>query len=262
MLSELTSDGISNANGTLNSSVASIISDSNSGSSDGSMNESMGDNGQTQSSFGDPLADLATIETNLQSSDINAQTDIQIDFADIENNNLSIGNNIDQNNISMELNTNDLDASTEINIGDTDFQDNAFELASLDVDSLTQLDIKKSIIDDIINNVTNNLIESASKIAEEIIEESSESAEEQNAKEDELVEKALSGDDSEDAQAALLGYNPEFRAYQTPQLPDNQFYQPKDIYDTQENYDNPNQRFFNGASDVIHREMVRQQYEK
>ena len=85
---------------------------------------------------------------------------------------------------------------------------------------------------------------------------------EENAKEDELVEKALSGDDSEDAQAALLGYNPEFRAYQTPQIPDGNLYQPKDIYDEQQNYDNPNQRFFNGASDELHREMVRQQYDK
>ena len=78
--------------------------------------------------------------------------------------------------------------------------------------------------------------------------------------EDALVASAQSGDISEDAQAALLGYNPNFRAYQTPQMQDVQFYAPKDIYATQKNYDNPNQRFFNGASDATHREMVRQQY--
>jgi hypothetical protein len=80
--------------------------------------------------------------------------------------------------------------------------------------------------------------------------------------EDALVASAQSGDDSEDAQAALLGYNPNFRAYQTPQIQDAQFYQPKEIYAGQKNYDNPSQRFFNGASDATHKEMVRQQYER
>jgi hypothetical protein len=44
-------------------------------------------------------------------------------------------------------------------------------------------------------------------------------------------------------------------------MTDAEFYKPKDIYAGQKNYDNPNARFFNGASDVTHREMVRQQYE-
>ena len=43
---------------------------------------------------------------------------------------------------------------------------------------------------------------------------------------------------------------------------DADFYKPKDIYPEQENYDNPNARFFNGASDEKHRAMVRQQYER
>jgi hypothetical protein len=94
------------------------------------------------------------------------------------------------------------------------------------------------------------------------IKEPEQSIEEQNAEEDELVEKALSGDDGEDAQAALLGYNPNFRAYQQPQMPDSQFYQPKEIYEGQKNYDNPNSRFFNGASDELHNQMVRQQYDR
>jgi hypothetical protein len=83
-----------------------------------------------------------------------------------------------------------------------------------------------------------------------------------NEKEDELVTAALAGDNSEDAQAALLGYNPNFRAYQQTQIPDSQFYQPKEIYEGQKNYDNPNSRFFNGASDELHNQMVRQQYER
>ena len=95
---------------------------------------------------------------------------------------------------------------------------------------------------------------------EEKEEEEQKSFEEQNAEEDALVAAAQSGDDSEDAQAALLGYNPNFRAYQQPQIPDTAFYQPKEIYSGQKNHDNPNGRLFNGASDTLHREMVRQQY--
>jgi hypothetical protein len=97
---------------------------------------------------------------------------------------------------------------------------------------------------------------------EEKEEEEQKSFEEQNAEEDTLVAAAQSGDDSEDAQAALLGYNPNFRAYQQPQIPDTDFYKPKEIYEGNKNYDNPNGRLFNGASDTLHREMVRQQYER
>ena len=82
-----------------------------------------------------------------------------------------------------------------------------------------------------------------------------------NEQEDELVAAALAGSDDEDAQAALLGFNPNFRAYQQPQMSDADFYAPKEIYEGQKNYDNPNSRFFNGASDATHREMIRQQYE-
>ena len=124
----------------------------------------------------------------------------------------------------------------------------SFEIAALDlaVNEVFQAALNKNLL----------------ALSEESEEEEQKSIEEQNAEEDALVEKALSGDDSEDAQAALLGYNPEFRAYQTPQLPDGQMYEPKEIYDGQENYDNPNQRFFNGASDATHKEMVRQQYKR
>ena len=80
--------------------------------------------------------------------------------------------------------------------------------------------------------------------------------------EDKLVKDALSGSTDEDAQAALLGFNPLFRAYQQKGMTDVAFYVVKDIYTSSRNYDNPNQRFFNGASDVKHRKMVRQQYDR
>jgi len=120
-------------------------------------------------------------------------------------------------------------------------------------------------LDQAINDAVLNLIRLEQNIVREQIEESQQEEEldepVSNEKEDELVAAALAGSDDEDAQAALLGYNPNFRAYQQPQMADADFYKPKDIYAGQKNYDNPNARFFNGASDATHREMVRQQYE-
>ena len=90
---------------------------------------------------------------------------------------------------------------------------------------------------------------------------SEEELEAQQKLEDDLVQKAIDGDTSEDATSALLGYNPNFREYVQPQMKvQAQWYTSDGIYELQQNYDNPNQRFFNGASDVKHREMVRQQY--
>ena len=82
--------------------------------------------------------------------------------------------------------------------------------------------------------------------------------------EDRLVEEAIAGSTSEDANAAYLGYNPTFRDYVVPQVYGGgvqSFYAPKTIYPNNTNYDHPNQRFFNGASDVKHRALVRMQYE-
>ena len=81
--------------------------------------------------------------------------------------------------------------------------------------------------------------------------------------EDELVKEAIAGSTSEDANSALLGYNPTFRDYVVPQVYGDgaSFYAPKTIYTNNTNYDHPNQRFFNGASDVKHRALVRLQYD-
>lgn len=140
------------------------------------------------------------------------------------------------------------------------FKDNQINI-EITIDSF-----KIAALDNAINDAVANLIKLEQNVIREQVEESQQEEELaepiSNEQEDELVEKALSGDDSEDAQAALLGYNPNFRAYQQPQMADAEFYQPKDIYAGQENYDNPNARFFNGASDATHRQMVRQQYER
>ena len=130
----------------------------------------------------------------------------------------------------------------------------------LDIDSF---DI--AALDNAINDAVMNLIKLEQNIVREQAEESNQEEElnepMSNDQEDELVAAALAGSDDEDAQAALLGFNPNFRAYQQPQMTDADFYAPKEIYEGQKNHDNPAARFFNGASDATHREMVRQQYE-
>ena len=258
--SSLTSDGISNANGTLNDQ---LFSNNSNGNSNGSTDQSMGDNSlgsnNNEMSSNDTTIQIGSLDitnttnTNGQNS---SQNDLNFGQMDTTMSNGSIENNGDIDLSQLE----DTSTDQQLSLGDNplDNTNNSFDVASLEVD-LTDLN---SPLAQIINAVTNNIINDAAKIAEEIAEESSEeSYEEQNAKEDDLVEQALAGDDSEDAQAALLGYNPQFRAYQSPQLPDNQFYQPKDIYGGQKNYDNPNGRLFNMASDKVHREMVQSQYE-
>jgi hypothetical protein len=138
------------------------------------------------------------------------------------------------------------------------------QLASIQESALSANELPKfDLIADIINQVTQAAITKAVDDAEEVAEESAEeSFESQNAKEDALVEAARNGSDDEDAQAALLGYNPNFRAYQQPQMPGGDIYNDQGIYEDQKTYDNPRAGLFNGASDALHREMVRSQYER
>ena len=117
----------------------------------------------------------------------------------------------------------------------------------------------------VIENTLTDILSLEDNIIAEQIENQEESEEEAKQEsletQEDLVAAAIAGDDSEDAQAALMGYNPNFAQYQQPQMADADFYAPKEIYEGQQNYDNPAARFFNGASDATHREMVRQQYE-
>jgi hypothetical protein len=128
---------------------------------------------------------------------------------------------------------------------------------------LAMLNDPTNPINQIINDITSNLITQAVADAEETAEESAEeSVESQNAQEDALVAEALAGSDDEDAQAALLGYNPNFRAYQQPQMQGGEIYNDQSVYENQKTYDSPKAGLFNGASDATHRAMVRQQYER
>ena len=116
---------------------------------------------------------------------------------------------------------------------------------------------------EMIDNIIKRTIEDAGMAPDLGLDEvSEEDLKEQQDLEDQLVQDAIAGSNTEDAQSALLGYNPTFRDYVTPQVYGQvtNFYMPKEIYPMQTNWDNPNARFFNGASDVLHRRMVRQQY--
>jgi hypothetical protein len=127
-----------------------------------------------------------------------------------------------------------------------------FELASLD----------QNILDDAINSVINTMLLMQNAAEDNFKEDTSDEGQLTADEEDALVAAAQSGDDSEEAQAALLGYNPNFRAYQQPQMQGGEIYNDQGVYENQKTYDSPRAGLFNGASDATHRAMVRQQYER
>ena len=131
------------------------------------------------------------------------------------------------------------------------------------LDSFEQTFAPGNPIDDLVKEMTTAILQAAVDEAEDIAEESAnESFEDQNAQEDALVAEAQDGSDDEDAKAALLGYNPKIRAYQQEQAyAGGDIYSNQGMYEDQKTYDNPNARLFNGASDALHKEMVRSQYE-
>jgi hypothetical protein len=157
--------------------------------------------------------------------------------------------------ITSKNSSNSSEFGSELEDNQSNNSDQSFFLLEVELASLDQ-----NIIDNAINSVIDTIMQNQNEAMNNFKEDTSDEGQLTAEEEDALVASAQSGDTSEDAQAALLGYNPNFRAYQTPQMQDAQFYAPKDIYATQKNYDNPNQRFFSGASDATHREMVRQQY--
>ena len=226
-------NALSNAQNTINSTLSSTTASVTSATN--FAMDSMESQQQQMQSSTDSFGDSNNTQSNSNStSGVNPSTG-SIDPIMLATESSSSFNNQSQEEQQLSVGE---EVIIEITVTDT------LELASLDTSVL---------------NALNNILEMESDIAEESSEES---FEEQNAKEDELVNKALSGDNGEDAQAALLGYNPQFREYQQPQLPDSQFYDPKEIYEGQKNWDNPNSRFFNGASDSLHKQMVRSQYDQ
>ena len=206
-----------------------------SNSSGGQSFASGSDNGQSQNGSTDS-------NNGSQSNDSFGTTDFASTGQTAQDNNpLADGSAVETNDITGEQ---DLATSNEA------------------LTQLAMLNDPTNPVNQIINDITSALITQAVADAEETAEESAEaSVESQNAQEDALVAEALAGSDDEDAQAALLGYNPNFRAYQQPQMPGGDIYNDQGVYLDQKTYDNPRAGLFNGASDALHREMVRSQYE-
>ena len=75
------------------------------------------------------------------------------------------------------------------------------------------------------------------------------------------LEQKPSDDPAEDQKLAMM-QNPDIAQYQQSFLPDAAGYDDKEIYQGQRVIDNPAGRFFNGASDQLHRKMVREQYDR
>ena len=225
------SDGVSGADGSTSSGSSTSTNNSTSGDSTGNQTQNSSNSGTF----------FNTNQTSLQQTDggtelISGESDISL---------IASGG----------LSTGDMSSSSAYG-NSTDF---GFSIVS--VESSLPLDIVAVLnleLNTLINNMTRDIIEES----DELNEVSEEQMGMQQNLEDDLVEKALEGDTSEEAKAALLGYNPKIREYQQPQMPDGNYYKSKDIYSGQRNYDNPSQRFFTGASDETHKKMVREQYER
>jgi hypothetical protein len=203
------------------------------------------------------VVNAGTVDLNNYTSNSNGSAS---DANSLEFDNSASNNGIDTStglsNDTGMINSDQLLSNSQLGIESVNETDQSvfaveFEMAALN----------ENVLDDVINNVINTVILMQNAAEDNFKEDTSDEGQLTAEEEDTLVAAAQSGDDSEDAQAALLGYNPNFRAYQQPQIPDTAFYLPKEIYSSQKNYDNPNGRLFNGASDTLHREMVRQQYE-
>ena len=234
------SQGTTVDSSTVDSSTASVdITQTFGSSQDTSVTQSFGnsgsDNGQSQNSS-------TGTNNGSQSNDSFGSTDFASTGQTTQDSNpLADGGAVETNDITGEQ---DLATSNEA------------------LTQLAMLNDPTNPINQIINDITANLITQAVADAEETAEESAEaSVESQNAQEDALVAEALAGSDDEDAQAALLGYNPNFRAYQQPQMQGGEIYNDQGVYENQKTYDNPRAGLFNGASDALHREMVRSQYD-
>ena len=206
------------------------------------------------------VADAVSINNDLQQTAI-ANLELAEEQSQMEASNMSSNVLSSSDTTSSSGEVNEMSVLTDSISINSDTQTDAFGESIANVEivvDMTTETFEIAALDMAINAAFNNIVQRDTQPQEKKQEQTTE---QQNEQEDELVAQALSGDESEEAQAALLGYNPNFRAYQQPQMADADFYKPKDIYEGQKNYDNPNQRFFNGASDQLHREMVRSQYD-
>jgi len=229
-----------------------------------------------QNAEANALADAAsTIENTLAATELAALSDINQSQQTSQQSqqqsqqSMQEAQNSSQQSQQQSLTSSGMSADGSIDLNQTMqaqlLENNGMQENKIQID-ITVESFEIAALDNAVNDAIMNLIKLEQNVIREQTEESNQEEElvepVSNEEEDELVAAALAGSDDEDAQAALLGYNPNFRAYQQDQIADADFYKPKDIYEGQQNYDNPAARFFNGASDSKHNEMVRQQYER
>ena len=229
-----------------------------------------------QNAEANALADAAsTIENTLAATELAALSDINQSQQTSQQSqqqsqqSMQEAQNSSQQSQQQSLTSSGMSADGSIDLDQTMqaqlLENNGMQENRIQID-ITVESFEIAALDNAVNDAIMNLIKLEQNVIREQTEESNQEEElvepVSNEEEDELVAAALAGSDDEDAQAALLGFNPNFRAYQQPQITDADFYKPKDIYASQRNYDNPNARFFNGASDSKHEDMIRQQYER
>ena len=265
----------------LNDATESVISNSSSentamsgaGSSDGSgpdLDFSSNMSGDTVST-----GDISSNNTSTLTENVDVVNAGTVDLNNYtSNSNGSASNGSNSLEFDNSASNNGIDTSTGLS-NDTGMinSDQLLSNSQLGIESVNETDqsvfavefemaaLNENVLDDVINNVINTMLLMQNAAQDNFKEDTSDEGQLTAEEEDALVAAAQSGDDSEDAQSALLGYNPNFRAYQQNQMPGGDIYADQGVYENQKTYDNPNAGLFNGASDATHREMVRQQYE-
>jgi len=117
----------------------------------------------------------------------------------------------------------------------------------------SSLELSITVTDDIATTELSDVVESVLRETfKKIQQQSKESA-------TAGIDQKPSDDPAQDQKLALM-QNPDIAQYQQSFLPDAAGYDDKEIYQGQKVIDNPAGRFFNGASDQLHRQMVREQY--
>jgi hypothetical protein len=203
------------------------------------------------------VVNAGTVDLNNYTSNSNGSASNgsnSLEFGNLESNN-GIDTSTGLSNDTGMINSDQLLSNSQLGIESVNETDQSvfaveFEMAALN----------ENVLDDVINNVINTMLLMQNAAQDNFKEDTSDEGQLTAEEEDALVAAAQSGDDSEDAQSALLGYNPNFRAYQQNQMPGGDIYADQGVYENQKTYDNPNAGLFNGASDATHRAMVRQQY--
>ena len=119
----------------------------------------------------------------------------------------------------------------------------------------SSLELSITVTDDIATTELSDVVESVLRETfKKIQQQSKESA-------TAGIDQKPSDDPAQDQKLALM-QNPDIAQYQQSFLPDAAGYDDKGIYQGQRVIDNPAGRLFNGASDQLHREMIRKQYDR